>query len=137
MHELLSLSDRLLDDHIDPAEVPLLKARRQQLTALRAALEAREGGQNPVPNPTAMTQPQHEAFGAGQPVNATTAARATEQPGIFVNAPRAAGQAVVAAAGTDAGPSMRVSYPPKILQNCSCIIGQDFRLQHEARYRLI
>ena len=39
--ELLRISDRLLDERVEPDQVPGLRARRQQLTAVRAALEVR------------------------------------------------------------------------------------------------
>ena len=39
MSELLEISDQLLDETADPAQVPALQARRRQLTAVRNLLQ--------------------------------------------------------------------------------------------------
>ena len=39
MSELLEISDQLLDETADPAQVPALQARRRQLTSVRNLLQ--------------------------------------------------------------------------------------------------
>lgn len=65
MSELLNVSDQLLDDGVDAAAVPALKARRQELTALRAALE-KAPQQAAQPPPQLPAPPVPGTFAAGQ-----------------------------------------------------------------------
>ena len=64
-NELLQISDKLLDGTATDSEVPALKARRLQLTALRAELEKPAAGQGHDQidhRPMMQPPPQNHAF---------------------------------------------------------------------------